>query len=98
MPKNKGHKGTLKRIRITKTGKVRMKRAGSGHFKSSKSPDRLRRLRGTTSASDSETKRLERLLHRRLRGATQPRATLRRSPSPEQRAAMKEAKKAEQAS
>jgi len=89
MPKNKSHKGLLKRVRITKTGKVKHKRAFSGHFKSSKSATRLRRLRRLTEMSNSEAKRMEKLLHRRLRGRDQPRSTMTRSPSPEARRAAK---------
>jgi len=45
MPKSKPHKGLLKRIRLTKTGKVHHRKAGSKHLRSHKSADRLRRLR-----------------------------------------------------
>lgn len=91
MPKNKTHKGMLKRIRITKTGKLRHKKAGSKHLRSAKSPARLRRLRKDGFMSSAEAKRLGRLLNRRLRGATQPRSAIRRSPSPEERRAKREA-------
>jgi len=87
MPKNKSHKGTLKRIRVTKTGKVKHKSAYSGHLKSAKSADRLRRLRKARVLSNSEAKRFEKLLHRRLRGRDQPRSSITRSPSPEERRA-----------
>ena len=92
MPKNKSHKGILKRIRVTKTGKVKHKSAYSGHFKSSKSATRLRRLRTLNTLSNSEAKRFEKMLHRRLRGRDQPRAALRRSPSPAERHAARQAK------
>lgn len=94
MPKNKSHKGLLKRIRVTKTGKVKHKPAYSGHLKSAKSAKRLRRLRSLNQLSNSEAKRFEKLLHRRLRGRDQPRSSLRRSPSPEERRAQREAAKA----
>jgi large subunit ribosomal protein L35 len=45
MPKNKQHKGLLKRIRISKTGKVRHRTAGHKHLRSGKGGKRLRRLR-----------------------------------------------------
>ena len=95
MPKNKSHKGILKRMKITKTGLVRHNRAFGKHLRSGKSAKRLRRLRQDKYLSNPEAKRLERLLYRRLRGRDQSRATLRRSPSPEQRrAAEAEAAKA----
>lgn len=91
MPKNKSHKGTLKRIRISKTGFVKHKSCWSGHLHSHKSAKRLRRLRHGKCMSNPEAKRLERLLFRRLRGRDVSRATLRRNPSPEQRRAAAEA-------
>ena len=94
MPKNKSHKATLKRVRITKTGLVRHKRAFGKHLRSHKSGKRLRRLRTQKSMSNPEAKRLEKLLFRRLRGRDQGRAALRRNPSPEERRAAKAAKEA----
>ena len=98
MPKNKSHKGILKRMKITKTGLVRHNRAFGKHLRSHKSAKRLRRLRQDKYLSNPEAKRLERLLYRRLRGRDQSRATLRRSPSPQERkaaqaAALESAKK-----
>lgn len=94
MGKNKTHKGLLKRIRISKTGLVRHRKAGSKHLKSTKSAKRLRRLRGGSWMSTAESKRLSKLLFRRLRGKEQPRTSLRRSPSPQDRKAKREAAKA----
>ncbi|MGE3109642.1 MAG: 50S ribosomal protein L35 [Phycisphaerales bacterium] len=94
MPKNKSHKGILKRMKITKSGLVRHNRAFGKHLRSSKSSDRLRRLRKDKYLSNPEAKRLERLLYRRLRGRDQARAALKRSPNPAQRKAAKEAAKA----
>ncbi|GIW73885.1 MAG: hypothetical protein KatS3mg103_0407 [Phycisphaerales bacterium] len=85
MPKMKTHKGTLKRIRISKTGKVRHRSANHKHLSSHKSGKRLRQLRKDRFISSPDAKRLEKLLFRRLRGRTQPRAAIRRNPSPEQR-------------
>jgi large subunit ribosomal protein L35 len=90
MPKNKSHKGTLKRVRISKSGKVRHRSAYHKHLRSSKSGKRLRHLRADRYMANPDAKRLEKLLYRRLRGRTQPRASMRRSPSPEQRRAMRE--------
>ncbi|MCC5822658.1 MAG: 50S ribosomal protein L35 [Phycisphaerales bacterium] len=89
MSKNKPHKGVLKRIRVSKTGKVRHRSAYHKHLSSHKSGKRLRQLRKDRMLVSSEAKRFEKLLFRRLRGRNQPRAALRRSPSPEQRRAAK---------
>lgn len=89
MPKMKTHKGFLKRIRITKTGKVKHNKAGYKHLRSHKSSDRLRRLRKGSLMSTPDARRLSRLLGRRLRGATQPRSAMRRSPSPAERREMR---------
>lgn len=90
MPKNKSHKGTLKRVRISKTGKIRHRSAYHKHLRSSKSGKRLRHLRRDRYMANPDAKRLEKLLFRRLRGRTQSRASMRRSPSPEQKRAMRE--------
>ncbi|MDX2018442.1 MAG: 50S ribosomal protein L35 [Planctomycetota bacterium] len=90
--KAKPHKGLLKRIRITKTGKIRHRSANFKHLRSSKSGKRLRQLRKNPFLSSPDAKRLERLLFRRLRGRTQPRAAIKRSPSPAQRKAQQAAK------
>ena len=91
MPKNKPHKGLLKRIKISKTGKIRHKSCGTGHLKSGKTSKRLRQLRKDTVFADTEIRRVSKMLGRRLRGRTQPRAAIKRSPSPADRAAAKEA-------
>lgn len=87
MPKLKTHKGLLKRVRITKTGKVRHRSANHKHLSSHKSGKRLRQLRRDPYASNPDAKRFEKLLWRRLRGRSQPRASLKRSPSPAAKAA-----------
>ncbi len=86
MPKAKPHKSLLKRIRITKTGKVRHAKAGFKHLRSHKSPTRRRRLRKSGWVEGADTKRLSRMIYMRLRGAGQPRSAIRRNPTPEQRA------------
>jgi len=90
MPKHKNHKGTLKRIRVSKTGKVRHRSAYHKHLSSHKSGKRLRQLRKDRYMAGADAKRYEKLLYRRLRGRSQPRSALKRSPSPEQRRAMRE--------
>ncbi len=91
MPKMKTHKATLKRLRITRTGKARHKRANCKHLRSSKSPDRLRRLRQDAYLSASDARRVSRLLNMKIRGRDQPRSAVRRSPSPAERKAKREA-------
>lgn len=95
MPKNKSHKGLLKRIRISKTGKIRHRSAYHKHLRSGKSGKRLRQLRKDPYMANADIKRLEKLLFRRLRGRTQPRTALRRSPSPAERKAAQAAAKAD---
>ncbi|MBX3323060.1 MAG: 50S ribosomal protein L35 [Phycisphaeraceae bacterium] len=85
MPKLKTHKGLLKRIRISATGKIRHRSANHKHLSSHKSGKRLRQLRKDPYASGPDAKRFEKLLFRRLRGRNAPRSAMRRSPSPQQR-------------
>lgn len=87
MPKNKRHKGLLKRVRISATGLVRHRSAYHKHLRSGKSGKRLRQLRRDRFMANPDAKRLEKLLFRRLRGRTQPRRAIRRSPSPAARRA-----------
>lgn len=87
MPKNKAHKGMLKRIRISKSGKVRHRSAYHKHLSSHKSGKRLRHLRKDPYMHSADIKRLEKMLFRRLRGRNQPLTAVKRSPSPEARRA-----------
>ncbi len=91
MPKMKTHKGMLKRVRLTKTGKAKHAKAGFKHLRSAKSPRRLRRLRKGAFVSTADARRISRLIGRRVRGREQPRTSIRRSPSPAERRAMREA-------
>jgi len=95
MPKNKSHKGLLKRVRISKTGMVRHRSANHKHLRSGKGGKRLRQLRRDPYMANPDAKRLEKLLFRRLRGRTQARAALRRSPSPAESRALKTQAKAQ---
>lgn len=45
MPKLKTHKGTAKRVKITKTGKILRERAFSNHLLSKKSKSRKRTIK-----------------------------------------------------
>lgn len=98
MPKLKRHKSLLKRLRFTATGKAKHAKAGSKHLRSSKSPKRLRRLRKASYVSSADARRLSRMVNQRIRGKDQPRAALRRSLSPAERKAKREAAKAAAAS
>ena len=71
MPKLKSHKGLLKRIKITAKGKVKFKKAFTGHLRSHKSGNELMRLRGKNIAKAGDIPRLERMLHRKLKAAGQ---------------------------
>jgi large subunit ribosomal protein L35 len=47
MPKQKTHKGTKKRFRLTATGKAKHRNSGTSHLASRMSHKRKRNLRGT---------------------------------------------------
>ncbi len=49
MPKQKTHKGTKKRFRLTGTGKAMHRQSGTSHLAARMSQKRKRNLRGTTS-------------------------------------------------
>lgn len=69
MPKMKPHKGTLKRVKITASGKVKFKRTGLGHLNSHLSGDKVRALNKPGYAQKGDIKRLERSLVRPLKPA-----------------------------
>ncbi|GAA0523722.1 50S ribosomal protein L35 [Saccharopolyspora subtropica] len=64
MPKNKTHKGTAKRIRVTGTGKLRREQTGRRHLMEKKSNRVTRRLEGTEAVAKADVKRINRLLGR----------------------------------
>ena len=47
MPKIKTHKGVKKRFRVTGTGKVKHRSAGTSHLATRKTQKQIRNLRGT---------------------------------------------------
>lgn len=49
MPKQKTHKGTKKRFRLTAKGHAKHRQAGTSHLQARMSQKRKRNLRGTTS-------------------------------------------------
>lgn len=69
MSKLKSHKGLLKRIKVTAKGKVKFKKAFTGHLRSHKSGSKLMQLRGKSLAKSGDVTRLERMLHRPLKPA-----------------------------
>jgi large subunit ribosomal protein L35 len=62
MPKLKTHKGSVKRMKLTKRGKIIAKRAGKGHLMSTKRGKRRRALGRKQTLSASVTKRYTRAL------------------------------------
>lgn len=56
MPKQKTHKGLSKRVKVTASGKVKYKHAGTGHLMSSKNAKRRRRISGTSTMTDTMAK------------------------------------------
>ncbi|MBX7168650.1 MAG: 50S ribosomal protein L35 [Pirellulales bacterium] len=62
MPKQKTHKGTKKRFRLTATGKVKHRSAGTSHLNSRIKQKRIRNLRGTSVLAKVENARIHELL------------------------------------
>lgn len=67
MPKSKSHKGLLKRIKITKSGKIRFRRPHSRHIKSNKTGEQVRGYRRPRYARAGDMSRFGKLLFRPLR-------------------------------
>ena len=63
MPKQKTHKGTKKRFRLTANGKVKHRQAGTSHLAFRMTPKRRRNLRGTTVLSKSFEKAIRTALN-----------------------------------
>jgi large subunit ribosomal protein L35 len=62
MPKQKTHKATKKRFRLTAKGKVRHRQSGTSHLASRMTQKRKRNLRGTASVDAVEAKRIREAL------------------------------------
>ncbi len=60
--KNKPHKGLLKRVRVTKSGKIKFQRACGRHLRSHKPASATRQYRLPAFANASDTKRLRGML------------------------------------
>jgi len=66
MPKQKTHKGLAKRIKVTKTGKVRFFGPNSRHLKSNKRGTTVQTYRKARFARNGDTKMYGKLLNRSL--------------------------------
>lgn len=62
MPKMKSHRGAAKRFKVTPTGKIRRRKAFVNHILEKKSARRKRRLNSPDFVSDSDQKRVRRML------------------------------------
>ncbi len=58
MPKQKTHKGTKKRFRLTGSGLVKFRHSGMGHLSFRKTQKQVRKLRGTTTTATCEIAKL----------------------------------------
>jgi large subunit ribosomal protein L35 len=63
MPKMKTKRGAAKRFRLTKSGRIKRKRAKLRHILSSKTTKQKRRLRRRAYVSKADEKRIKKLLH-----------------------------------
>jgi len=64
MSKNKTHKGTKKRLRVSATGKLMRRRAFGSHLLTKKSANRKRKLRKAIEINAQDANRLRDLLGR----------------------------------
>ncbi len=62
MPKQKTHKGTKKRFRLTGKGKAVHRQSGTSHLAARMSHKRKRNLRGTASVDQLEAKKIRQAL------------------------------------
>lgn len=62
MPKAKTHKGVRKRVRVSKTGKVKFRHPFTSHLMSHKSGNRRRKLRRRGVMSPQDAKKILALL------------------------------------
>lgn len=74
MPKQKSHKGLLKRIKITASGLVRTGRPHSRHLKSNKTGAQVQSYRKARYARRGDLGTLEKILGRPLRSIEDKRA------------------------
>jgi large subunit ribosomal protein L35 len=62
MPKLKSHRGTAKRVKLSRTGKVLRRRAFGNHFLQKKSASRKRVIASDATITGSVKKRVKRAL------------------------------------
>jgi len=62
VPKQKTHKGTKKRFRLTASGKAKHRSAGTSHLAARMSQKRKRNLRGTSTTTDANAKIIRKAL------------------------------------
>lgn len=62
MPKQKTHKGTKKRFRLTASGKVKYRQPGTSHLATGMSKKRRRNLRGTATLATCMERNITRAL------------------------------------
>lgn len=62
MPKLKPHRGTKKRVKVTKTGKVVRRRASGNHFLEKKSAARKRKFAGVEVLEGKQARNMKRKL------------------------------------
>lgn len=62
MPKQKTHRSSAKRFKLTKTGKIKRANAFKQHILTKKSAKRKRRLRKGTYVSPAEAKNIKKLI------------------------------------
>lgn len=62
MPKMKTHSGAKKRFSLTKTGKVKSKKAFARHILTKKPSKRMRKLRKSSILTGGDAKKIKKLL------------------------------------
>ena len=62
MPKQKTHKGTKKRFRLTASGKAKHRQSGTSHLAGRMSQKRKRNLRGTSAVDETVAKKIRNAL------------------------------------
>ncbi len=62
MPKQKTHKGTKKRFRLTAKGKAKHRQSGTSHLAARMSQKRKRNLRGTSTVDKSSLVAIQKAL------------------------------------
>ncbi|WP_428387142.1 50S ribosomal protein L35 [Mucisphaera sp.] len=63
MPKQKTHKGLLKRVKITAKGRAKFRKVGTSHLNSGLTGKKMRHLRQPAYAKKGDVKRLSQMLN-----------------------------------